>query len=57
MVGILLLILGTVGLFGGLAMIYSGKRPLDIVGSLTAAAGIFLASLGGLRLLLPNFFS
>lgn len=53
--GFVLLLLGLSGTVWGTVTATTRRRPLDLVGSLTAAVGVVLAALGALDLLVAGF--
>lgn len=53
--GFVLLLLGLSGTVWGTVTATTLRRPLDLVGSLTAAVGVVLAALGALDLLVAGF--
>lgn len=55
--GFLLLVLGLGGAVWGTMTATTRRRPLDLVGSLTAAVGVMLAALGALDLLVAGFLT
>jgi hypothetical protein len=55
--GLVLLLLGLGGTVWGTVTATTRRRPLDLVGSMTAAAGVMLAALGALDLLVAGFLT
>jgi hypothetical protein len=55
--GFVLLLAGLGGTVWGTMAATTRRRPLDLVGSLGAAAGVLLAALGALDLLVAGFLS
>jgi hypothetical protein len=53
--GVALLVLGVAGVVWGARAASGDSRPLDLVGALAAGAGVLLAGLGGVSLLVPHF--
>jgi hypothetical protein len=56
-VGALLILAGAAGAAWAMRVATLRRRPLDLVGALLAPLFIALAVMGGVRLLLPRFFS
>ena len=55
--GLVLLLFGVGGTVWGTLTATTRRRPLDLVGSVTAAVGVMLAALGALDLLVTGFLA